>query len=104
MDSCFAVHRDGRDFKCGTMLTIPVLVGYSEVIPPQQIVSLGPTLPKQFGSVLFLLKPRTVLARRSGQVSNLPRLLHTHPPPRSCYRDCLDNPNPNLKEWSDQSG
>ena len=46
MDSCFAVHRDGRDFKCGTMLTIPVLVGYSEVIPPPADSIAGPDAPK----------------------------------------------------------
>ena len=103
MDSCFAVHRDGRDFKCGTMLTIPVLVGYSQVIPPQQIVSLGPTLPKQFGSVLFLLKPRTVLSTSVG-AGFKPAPTPPHPLTRSCYRDCLDNPNPILKEWSNQSG
>ena len=78
------------------------LLAYNSVHTTPADSIAGPDAPKAIWERFFL--SRTVPAHRCGQVSNPPSLAHPRIPHHPCYRDCLDNPNPNLKERSDQSG
>ena len=73
-------------------------VNMEQAYPPADSIA-GPDAPIEKWERPLLFQSHLV-PDRWGQVSNLPFLAH-HLPLRSCYRDCLDNPNPNLKEWSD---